>query len=184
MSPRRLVVLAFLAAIGVGTLLLMLPASRQGDGAAPLLVAFFTSTSAVCVTGHTVVDTPTYWSGFGEAVILGLFQIGGFGIMTAGSLLILIAGRRLGLRGRLLAQSESRALAPADVRRVLGWLAVFTLTVEAATAAVLALRLRLGYDRAWGMRSGTASSPRRPRSTARASPCSPTRWPITPPTPR
>lgn len=150
MSPRRLVVLGFMAAIAVGTLLLMLPVSRQGEGGAPLLVAFFTSTSAVCVTGHTVVDTPSYWSGFGEAVILGMFQIGGFGIMAAGALLILIAGRRIGLRGRLLAQSESRALAPADVRRVLAWLAVFTLTVEAATAAVLTLRLRVGYDRSWG----------------------------------
>ena len=85
--PARLVPLAFLFAIAAGTVLLMLPISRAGDGSAPPLTALFTSTSAVCVTGLIVEDTPVYWSRFGQAVILGLFQIGGFGIMSGATLL-------------------------------------------------------------------------------------------------
>jgi hypothetical protein len=60
--------LAFLVAIGAGTVLLMLPVSRAGDGSAPSLTAPFTSTSAVCVTGLIVEDTPLYWSRFGQAL--------------------------------------------------------------------------------------------------------------------
>ena len=63
--PARLVPLAFLAATLVGTGLLMLPVSRAGPGSAPFLTALFTATSATCVTGMAVVDTATYWSGFG-----------------------------------------------------------------------------------------------------------------------
>ena len=85
--PARLVPLAFLLAIAIGTALLMLPPARAGAGAAPPLVALFTATSAICVTGLVVVDTATYWSGFGQAVILALFQLGGFGIMSGATLL-------------------------------------------------------------------------------------------------
>lgn len=98
--------LAFLVAILIGTGLLLLPASRAEGIPAPFLVALFTATSAVCVTGLIVVDTPTYWSGFGQAVILILFQIGGLGIMTGASLLTLIVTRRLGIGSRLIAQAE------------------------------------------------------------------------------
>ena len=66
--PAQVVVVAFGAApIAVGTPLLMLPGRPRGTGGAPFLTALFTSTSAVCVTGLTVVDTPTYWSAFGQA---------------------------------------------------------------------------------------------------------------------
>src|SRR5688500_6247256 len=87
--PAQLVVVAFAVAVAVGTALLALPISRAGDGGAPGMVAFFTSTSAVCLTGLIVVDTPAYWSPFGEGVILALIQIGGFGILTLASLLAL-----------------------------------------------------------------------------------------------
>src|SRR5918995_617992 len=88
--PARLLPLAFMAAIAIGTALLMLPISRAGSGSAPPLTALFTATSAVCVTGLIVEDTPVYWSRFGQAVILGLFQIGGLGIMTGPTLLGLL----------------------------------------------------------------------------------------------
>jgi trk system potassium uptake protein len=64
--PAQVVVVAFALAVLVGTVLLMLPAARAGEGGAPFIVALFTSTSAVCVTGLVVVDTPSYWSAFGE----------------------------------------------------------------------------------------------------------------------
>jgi Trk-type K+ transport system membrane component len=68
--PAQVVVAGFAAAILVGTALLMLPAARTGPGGASVLEALFTSVSAVCVTGLIVVDTPLYWTGFGQVVIL------------------------------------------------------------------------------------------------------------------
>ena len=138
--PGQFVVVAFGAAIAVVTLLLSLPMATTGPGRAPLLTALFTATSAICVTGHIVVDTPTYWSNFGEVVIAGAVQLGGFGIMTLSSLLVLLLSRRIGLRRRMLAQAETGALDLGDVRRVLGGVAFFTVLFEVVAALVLGLR--------------------------------------------
>lgn len=142
--------LAFLIAILIGTVLLMLPASRSGPDSAPFLTALFTATSAVCVTGLIVQDTPTYWSAFGQGVILALFQVGGLGIMTGATLLGLLVTRRLKLSSRLVAQAETKSLSLGDVTGILRLIVMVTVTVELLTAAVLALRLRLAYDNAWG----------------------------------
>ena len=144
--PAQAVVVGFAVAVLVGTALLMLPVSRVGSAGAPLLVALFTSTSAVCVTGLVVVDTPTYWSGFGQAVILGLIQVGGFGIMTLASLLGLLVSRRMGLRTRLTAAAETKSIGIGDVRNVLLGVAKVSLVFESLTAVVLSLRFLLGYD--------------------------------------
>ncbi|WP_246042380.1 TrkH family potassium uptake protein [Streptomyces globosus] len=145
--PARTVVWAFALVIAAGTALLMLPASSQDGSATDLVTALFTSTSAVCVTGLVVVDTATHWSGFGEAVILGLIQVGGFGIMALASLLALLVSGRLRLRMQLTAAAETKSLGIGDVRRVLLGVAGCTLAVELAVGAVLALRLRFGYGR-------------------------------------
>jgi potassium uptake TrkH family protein len=150
LHPAQLVVLAFAAAVLVGTLLLLLPVARAGDGGASFLTALFTATSAVCVTGLVVVDTPTYWSPTGQAVIMALIQAGGFGIMALTSLLALLVARRLGLRTRLLAQAETKALRLGDVRRVLLGVALLSLLFETATALVLTGRLYLSYDYSLG----------------------------------
>lgn len=141
--------LAFAATIVVGTVLLMLPVAREGAGGTGPLTALFTSTSAVCVTGLITVDTPTYWSDFGEGVILALIQVGGFGIMTLASLLTLIVWRRLGLRSRLTAAAETKALGPGEVKRVLWGVLLITMAFEAAIAVALTLRFALGYDESW-----------------------------------
>ena len=117
--PVRLIPVLFLATIAVGTLLLLLPAATVEDGSAPFMTALFTSTSAVAVTGLIVVDTATYWSPFGQIVILLLFQIGGFGIMTAATLLGFLAGRRFGLRDRMATQVERSRLDIGDAGSVL-----------------------------------------------------------------
>ena len=78
--PAQVIVLGFAAAIAVGTGLLLLPVAKADGGGASLLEALFTATSAVCVTGLITVDTPVFWSGFGQVVILVLIQIGGFQI--------------------------------------------------------------------------------------------------------
>ena len=148
--PARVIPLTFLGVIGLGTLLLSLPIAREAEGAAPFITALFTATSAACITGLTVVDTATYWSPFGEAVILGLFQVGGFGIMTGATLLGLLISRRLRLTQRRILQAETRSLTPADVRRVMQVVLAVTLMVEAAVAIILTLRLHVSYGEPWG----------------------------------
>ncbi|MDZ3823696.1 MAG: potassium transporter TrkG [Pseudoxanthomonas sp.] len=148
--PVRLVPLAFLLCIALGTVLLMLPVATAGQGGAPWLTALFTSTSAVCVTGLIVVDTPVYWSTFGQVVILALFQVGGFGLMTGASLLGLMVTRRLGLGRRLLAQAETRSVSLGDVAGVVRFIAVVTVLVEGCVTVLLALRLHYGHGESWG----------------------------------
>jgi len=147
--PARLVPTAFLVAIAAGTVLLMLPMARAGPGGAPLLTALFTATSAVCVTGLTVVDTPTYWSPFGLGAILALFQIGGFGIMSGATLLGMLAGRRLRLSARMVAHAERGTLDAADMLGVLRLILIVTLVIELAVAAWLAAYLHYDRGLAW-----------------------------------
>jgi trk system potassium uptake protein len=144
--PGRIIAGAFAAAIAVGTALLSLPLATAGPGRADVLTALFHATSAVCVTGLVTVDTGSYWSGFGQAVILLLIQAGGLGIMTLATLVALLLSRRLGLRARLIAQAETKALSVADVRRVIRRVVVFSLATEAVVAVVLTLRFVTGYD--------------------------------------
>lgn len=144
-----MLVLSFLAVITLGTVLLMLPfASAQGT-ATPLLTALFTATSAVCVTGLAVVDTGTHWSGAGQVVILGLFQVGGFGMMTSATLMGLLINAQMRLRTRLLLQAETHSLALGDVRSVARLVLVVTAVVESGMAVALTLRFALGYDMPW-----------------------------------
>lgn len=146
--PERAVPLAFLVGIAVGTLLLMLPIARAGGLAgvegAPLVTALFTATSALCVTGLTIVDTPGYWSPFGHFIILLLTQAGGLGIMTGATLLGMLVTRQMPLRGRLLASAEMRSLDLGDVRHVLRLVLMATLATEAVLTAWLSLRF-------WGL---------------------------------
>jgi len=148
--PARIVPLAFLGAVAIGTVLMMLPAARHDPGHAPFVTALFTAASAVCVTGLSVVDTPTYWSVFGQVLITVLSQIGGFGIMTMATLLSLLVSRRLGLRSRLLAQTESAGLFGGNLGGVLIRVALVMLGSEAAISVVLTLRFWLKYDYSFG----------------------------------
>jgi potassium uptake TrkH family protein len=148
--PAQSVAAAFVVGILVGTVLLALPAARAGPGGAPLQVATFTATSAVCVTGLTVVDTATYWSAFGQVVLLLCIQAGGLGFMALASLLALALSRRLGLRQRLLAQTEINVTQLGETRRVLLAVAAFSLAFEALAAVVLTGRLWLGYGEPLG----------------------------------
>ena len=148
--PGQAVVAAFAVALAIGTLLLSLPIAREGPGSAPFVTALFTATSSLCVTGLATVDTPTYWSGFGEGVILGLIQLGGFGLMTMASLLGLMISRRLGLRSRLTAASEAKAFGLGDVKRLLVGVLKATVLIEALVAIALGLRFYFGYDEPLG----------------------------------
>ena len=140
MHPVRLVPLAFLAAIILGGSLLMLPIARTADGGESLTTAFFTAVSAVRVTGLITVDTATHWTVFGQVVILGLIQVGGFGIMTLATLLALLVRKSIGVRGQLVAQSETHTLNFGDVRHVIFRVARIMLGIEAVTALFLTAR--------------------------------------------
>ncbi|MFE9255566.1 TrkH family potassium uptake protein [Streptomyces sp. NPDC006879] len=143
--PAQVVVVGFAGAIAVGTGLLMLPVAKAGSGGAGLLDALFTSVSAVCVTGLVVVDTATFWTPFGQVVILGLIQLGGLGIMTFASMLGLLISRRMGLRARLTAAAETKTPGLGDVRSVVLGVVKVSLLLEAITALALALRFGQGY---------------------------------------
>ena len=102
LAPVHIIPLSFLLAIVVGTLLLLLPAATAEGAETDFLTALFTATTSVCVTGLVVVDTYAHWSLFGQIVILILIQLGGLGIITAISMLMLFLRRRFSLRGRML----------------------------------------------------------------------------------
>jgi Trk-type K+ transport system membrane component len=144
------VVAGFAAAIVIGTALLWIPAAKAGPGGAPFGTAAFTSVSAVTVTGLASVDTATYWSTFGQAVIIALVQLGGLGIVTSASLLVIVMARRVGLRGRLAAQAETQTTDIGGLRRLALFIALFTLAVEGLVVLALTLRLWLGLGRSFG----------------------------------
>lgn len=137
-SPARLALMVFSAVILVFTALLSLPMAASSGTATPLHDALFTAVSAVCVTGLTVVSTAAHWSFFGQFVILlGIF-IGGLGTLTLASLLALIVSRRLGVRGKLLAQA---ALNNASRLGEIGTLLRIVITTSVIIEIVLALVL-------------------------------------------
>lgn len=144
-TPALMIVSGFFTAMVIGTLLLMLPMSKQGPGGADWLDALFTATSSVCVTGLITVDTPTYWTPFGQVVILALIQLGGFGVMSFGALLGIMLAGRLGLRAKIQAAAETKSTNVGHVGRVLIGVVKISLLTEAATALLLALRFSFGY---------------------------------------
>jgi two-component system, OmpR family, sensor histidine kinase KdpD len=135
--PAAATVAGFAMAVAVGTILLWLPMASEDRTSAGLVTALFTAVSAVCVTGLIVVDTPTYWSAFGELAILGMIQVGGIGIMTLATLLGLLISRRVGLRLQLTAQAETKTLGLGEVRRVVVRVLLISVIIEVLTALVL-----------------------------------------------
>ncbi|MEW5856920.1 MAG: TrkH family potassium uptake protein [Cyanobacteriota bacterium] len=106
MTVARTICLGFLAVITVGTILLMLPFSMSDGSWNNLVTALFTATSAVCVTGLSVVDVGTYYSFWGQLFLLLMVQVGGLGYMTATTFLLLLLGRKFGLREKIAIQQS------------------------------------------------------------------------------
>lgn len=146
--PPVAVILGFAGLIGIGTVLLALPLSSASGAWTSPVAALFTATSAVCVTGLVVVDTGTYWSLFGQVVIYWLIQLGGFGIATSSTLLLVLAiGRRTALRDRLLAAESTGTTNLGSIVQVLRRIALFTIAAQAIGAGILfAGRLAAGAD--------------------------------------
>ena len=136
LTSAQWIPISFLGAIIIGTLLLMLPAAKVGEGGADITTAFFTSTTSICVTGLVVVDTFAYWTLFGKIVILILIQLGGLGIITVTSVLMVALHRRFSLSQSLLVHDAFNLDTMNGVIRFL--IAVFkgTLVVEGLGALV------------------------------------------------
>ncbi|MFN3651906.1 MAG: TrkH family potassium uptake protein [Armatimonadota bacterium] len=147
--PARTVALLFLTAIVVGGILLSLPQSAREEPVG-WSTAFFTATSAVCVTGLAVVDTGTVFSAFGQAVILGLIQLGGLGYMAASTFLVLLLGRQPGIHERLLVGEALGTVTLRDAQQLLFRAVRFTLVVELVGAAILTTRFAQEPDRTFG----------------------------------
>jgi trk system potassium uptake protein TrkH len=137
-TPAVVLILGFAALIAIGSFLLALPISSASGDWTGSLNAIFTATSAVCVTGLVVVDTGTYWSGFGQAVILALIQLGGFGFMTSSTfLLVVLTRRRTTLRDRVLVQESLGVRHLGESTSLLKRVAIFTFLVEMTGTAIL-----------------------------------------------
>ncbi len=132
MTPARTICLGFLAVISLGTLLLCLPIAHAHGGWGNPLVALFTATSAVCVTGLSVVDISSYYSFWGQLCIIALVQVGGLGYMTSTTVLLLLVGRRFSLRDRITLQQSldlpAIAGGPQLVRSMIAMTLLFELT--------------------------------------------------------
>ena len=151
----QMIVLTFMAIILLGGLLLSLPISSRSGQWTSYLSSVFTATSATCVTGLTLFDTYTYWTGFGQAVILILIQVGGLGFMTIASMFFLLANRRIGLRQRVLMAQSLGIDQLSGIVKLVHHVLVRTAIVEGMGALILTIRFSLlvPFDRAlwWGV---------------------------------
>lgn len=144
--PLRLLAASFLMLIAGGTALLMLPIASQEGVSTPLSTALFTATSAVCVTGLTVVDTSTSWSGFGQGVILLLIQLGGLGIVTLATVVFLAISNRVGLLHIRALAAETGVDSLSNIARLVRTIVAVTLALEALVAVLLGARFFFSYD--------------------------------------
>jgi len=116
-GTTTILLLGFALLIAAGGGLLTLPIAQNGTGFTAFETAFFTSVSAVTVTGHTVVDTSIYWSTFGQAVIFMLMMVGGLGFMVISTFILLLIGQRSTLQERLLTRDLMRDTVGVDQMR-------------------------------------------------------------------
>lgn len=155
MHPAKLIALVFAAIILIGAAFLMLPFSSRSGISCGFVPALFTATSATCVTGLSLFDTYTQWSGFGQIIILLLIQLGGLGFMSIASLLLFMLGRRVGLKERMVI---AQALSVNDldaVVRLQKTVLIGSFAIEAVGAVVLMFRFlpEVGFLQAlkWGV---------------------------------
>lgn len=144
--PTQQVALAFLVATLLGTYLLTIPAATLDGKGTPFIDALFTSTAAICVTGLTVRNTGSYFSPFGQMVILVLFQAGGLGIMTLSTSIALIFQRKLGFRTRAMMQNIMEEASFQRLTSIILYIVKVTLVIELVGAIILFLRWRNQYS--------------------------------------
>lgn len=148
-STTKIIAVGYVLVITIGTILLMLPVSGRNHEPVPFMDAWFTATSATCVTGLVTHDTYTYWSSFGQAVLLVLIQIGGMGFMTIAISAMTLTRKKIGLSQRLLMQESVGAPQVAGVVRMSRLILGGTVFFEGLGALLLSFYYipRLGFEK-------------------------------------
>lgn len=154
LSPPQIIILGFFSLIVLGTVLLSMPFATRSGHSVSFINAFFTATSATCVTGLVVLDTATTWNAFGQTIIILLIQIGGLGIMSMATLLSLIMRRRLGLKERLTIQESMNEFNLQGIVKLLKYILTATFIIEFTGAVILSFR----FIPLFGVKSGIAKS--------------------------
>lgn len=140
LEPTQVLVIGFASVILIGAILLNLPISSQSGEMVGFINALFTATSAVCVTGLSVVDTGTYWTTFGKTVIILLIQIGGLGFMTMATMFAIILGKKITLKERLIIQEALNQYSLAGLVKFTKYVILVTFAVEGLGAFFLSFR--------------------------------------------
>lgn len=155
LSPTQIIAITFAVIILAGTVLLTLPVSSRSGQSVGIRPALFTATSATCVTGLILGDTYSMWSGFGQAVIITLIEIGGLGFMSAASLVVFVLRRKVGLRQRMLMAQALSVNEMEGVVRLQKWVLLGSLIIQMTGAAILFFRFLPDYGWAqaakWGV---------------------------------
>ncbi len=145
LSYVQVIALGYAIMIVIGTLLLMLPFSAANGETASFTDAFFTATSASCVTGLVRVDTGTYWSFFGQAVIIILIQTGGLGFVTVATLFMMAMKKRIGIRSRELMIESINSSNIGGILRLTKKILLGTLIIEGVGALILSIRFAFDF---------------------------------------
>jgi trk system potassium uptake protein len=156
--PARLMALSFGLTALAGAFLLSVPAAFRSRETTSFLDALFTSVSAVCLTGLSVLDVSSTYSRFGQVVLLGLIQIGGFGIMVLSAFFAVVAGRKFSARGAAVIAEMVDAESMASFRRHIAAIVLFTFVYEALGTLALFGALRLQPEVAFGAMPGVTAS--------------------------
>lgn len=138
LSSSQIIILGFVGVILLGCFLLMLPISTQDRQGAVFSDALFTATSAVCVTGLVVQDTATYWSAFGQTVILTMIQIGGMGVVTIAVAISIASGKKISLKQRSTMQEAISAPKVGGIVKLTGFILRTTVFIELLGSAIMA----------------------------------------------
>lgn len=155
LSPTQIIAITFAAIILLGAVLLTLPIASANGQSAGFRGALFTSTSATCVTGLVLFETGTQWSGFGQAVIITLIEIGGLGFMSIASLVFFTLRKKVGLKQRMVMAQALSVNEMASVVKLQKWVLLGSLAIQFAGALVLFIRFLPEYGAAqaakWGL---------------------------------
>ena len=152
LNPTRMIIFGFIALILIGTVLLCLPVSSRTGQATDIVTALFTATSAGCVTGLSVVDTYSYWSPFGQCVVLFLIQCGGLGFMSLAAIFSFLLRRTITLRERLVMTQSMNINDLSGIVRMTRHILIGTFFFEFSGAVILSIR----FSGEFGWRAGIA----------------------------
>lgn len=139
-TPVQILAIGFAVVIFLGALILSLPISSASGESTNLIDCFFTSTSAVCVTGLVTLDTGTYWSTFGKTTILILIEIGGLGFMSFATLIFLLLGKKITLKERMIMQEAMNYFSLQGLVKMVQRVLIFTFSVQVVGALLLSIQ--------------------------------------------